>query len=98
VNFDLPRSVVDYTHRIGRTGRAGETGLAISFVSASTHAHFLLIEKRHQLHLAREQIPGFEPVQIEIPAASSPGGIKGRRMSKKDKLRAARTFPPGPGG
>ena len=97
VNFDLPRSVVDYIHRIGRTGRAGETGLAISFVSASTHAHFLLIEKRYQLHLAREQIPGFEPVQIEVPAASSPGGIKGRRMSKKDKLRAARTFPSGPG-
>ena len=100
VNFDLPRSAVDYTHRIGRTGRAGETGLAISFVSATTHAHFLLIEKRHQLNLPREQIAGFEPVGTDVPAAPSTGGVKGRRKSKKDKLReaAAAALLPGPGG
>jgi len=88
VNFDLPRSAVDYTHRIGRTGRAGETGLAISFVSAGTHAHFRLIEKRHRLNLPREEISGFEPVETEVPAQPA-GGIKGRRKSKKDKLREA---------
>jgi superfamily II DNA/RNA helicase len=89
VNFDLPRSAVDYTHRIGRTGRAGESGIAISFVSADTHAHFLLIEKRHQLDLTREQIEGFEPLETAIPASSATGGIKGKRKSKKDKLREA---------
>lgn len=89
VNFDLPRSAVDYTHRIGRTGRAGETGLAISFVSAGTHAHFRLIEKRHGLRLLREQIEGFEPIDTEVPAPPTTGGIKGRRKSKKDKLREA---------
>jgi superfamily II DNA/RNA helicase len=88
VNFDLPRSAVDYTHRIGRTGRAGETGLAISFVSAGTHAHFRLIEKRHNLALPREEIKGFEPVETEVPPPPT-GGIKGRRKSKKDKLREA---------
>src|SRR6185503_17875151 len=36
VNYDLPRSAVDYLHRIGRTARAGEHGMAISFVSADT--------------------------------------------------------------
>ena len=90
VNYDLPRSAVDYTHRIGRTGRAGEAGVAISFVSASTHAHFLLIEKLHGLALEREQIAGFEPREIEAPAplvAPGCGGIKGRRKSKKDKIR-----------
>ena len=99
VNFDLPRSAVDYTHRIGRTGRAGETGLAISFVSASTHAHFRLIEKRHRLNLPREQVEGFEPVETESPPPST-GGIKGRRKSKKDKLReaAARALPLRPDG
>ena len=86
VNFDLPRSAVDYTHRIGRTGRAGQAGLAISFVSAGTHAHFRLIEKRHRLSLPREQIEGFEPVDTVVPAPAT-GGIKGRRKSKKDKLR-----------
>jgi superfamily II DNA/RNA helicase len=62
VNYDLPRSTVDYTHRIGRTGRAGESGIAVSFVSAGTEAHFRLIEKRHRIRLPREVIPGFEPV------------------------------------
>jgi len=90
VNFDLPRSAVDYTHRIGRTGRAGESGTAINFVSASTHAHFLLIEKRHHLNLPREQIEGFEPVETEVDVPTpTGGGIKGKRPNKKDKLRAA---------
>ncbi len=88
VNYDLPRSAVDFTHRIGRTGRAGEAGLAISFVSAATHAHFLLIEKRHGLCLPREQLAGFEPLEKETPAQAT-GGVKGRRKSKKDKLREA---------
>lgn len=88
VNYDLPRSTTDYTHRIGRTGRAGESGLALSFVSAATEAHFRLIEKRQGLALAREQIAGFEPTDT-TPAAPSTGGIKGKRPSKKDKLRAS---------
>jgi ATP-dependent RNA helicase RhlE len=90
VNYDLPRSAVDYTHRIGRTGRAGEAGVAINFVSASTHAHFSLIEKLHGLALEREQSAGFEPRETEAPAplvAPDGGGIKGRRKSKKDKIR-----------
>ena len=93
VNYDLPRSAVDYVHRIGRTGRAGETGLAVSFVSADTEAHWSLIEKRQGMSLAREQIVGFEPVEVatpmRAPVGPDNGGIKGKRPSKKDKLRAA---------
>jgi superfamily II DNA/RNA helicase len=92
VNYDLPRSAVDYTHRIGRTGRAGENGLAISFVSVGTEAHFKLIEKRQRLSVPREQVAGFEPVEVQPPNAADPssnGGIKGKRPSKKDKLREA---------
>ena len=92
LNYDLPRSAVDYTHRIGRTGRAGESGLAISFVSAGTRAHFRLIEKRQGVEVPREQVAGFEPVEV-VPSnpadPQSTGGIKGARPSKKDKLRAA---------
>ena len=91
VNYDLPRSAVDYTHRIGRTGRAGESGLAISFVSSGTLAHFKLIEKRQRLTVPREQVAGFEPVEVLMQNAADPlatGGIKGKRPSKKDKLRA----------
>lgn len=89
VNFDLPRSPVDYVHRIGRTGRAGSKGVAINFVSASTDAHFRLIEKRNNLSLSREQIVGYEPKDLEVPLAPSNGGIKGKRKSKKDRLREA---------
>lgn len=89
VNFDLPRSAVDYVHRIGRTGRAGQSGIAVSFISAGTHAHFRLIEKRHGFALRREQVAGFEPVETEVPAPSGTGGVKGKRKSKKDRLREA---------
>ncbi|WP_211443134.1 DEAD/DEAH box helicase [Collimonas humicola] len=93
LNYDLPRSAVDYTHRIGRTGRAGKSGIAISFVSADTEAHFHLIEKRHHLKCEREQIAGFEPVDVATPPAApadaANGGVKGKRKSKKDKLREA---------
>ncbi|WP_211454948.1 DEAD/DEAH box helicase [Collimonas antrihumi] len=95
LNYDLPRSAVDYTHRIGRTGRAGKSGIAISFISADTEAHFRLIEKRHHLRCEREQIAGFEPVvtavsaSTESPTDTANGGIKGKRKSKKDKLREA---------
>ena len=89
VNYDLPRSPTDYTHRIGRTGRAGESGTAISFLTAESHAHFCVIEKRLQLNIAREQIPAFEPTEHTAPPSPGTGGIKGRRKSKKDKLREA---------
>lgn len=92
VNYDLPRSAVDYTHRIGRTGRAGESGLAVSFITADAAAHFKLIEKRHQMTVVREQVPGFEPVEtamVNLVNPDSTGGIKSQRPSKKDKLRAA---------
>ena len=87
VNYDLPRSATDYTHRIGRTGRAGEHGDAVSFVTAETLAHWMLIQKRESLLLDLENVPGFEPVD-EPPAQQGNGGIKGKRPSKKDKLRA----------
>lgn len=89
VNFDLPRSAVDYTHRIGRTGRAGEHGLAISFVSSDMQAHWQLIQKRQDMHVALDVVAGFEPQEVPREVSFSSGGIKGKRPSKKDKLRAA---------
>ena len=91
INYDPPRSAADYTHRIGRTGRAGSAGTSINFVCASNDAHFRFIEKSLSIQLDREKIAGFEPVFTDVsapPEEKGPGGIKGRRPSKKDKLRA----------
>lgn len=109
VNFDLPRSPADYAHRIGRTGRAGAKGLAISLVSTETESHLRLIEKRQGISLERELVAGFEPPppsprtdettgQPSSTAAQQVqpdpnGGIKGKRPNKKDKLRAAAAAP-----
>ena len=98
VNFDLPRSPDDYIHRIGRTGRAGASGLAISFITPEAEAHFRLIEKRQEQRVPRERIADFEPDAPALgddelpegPKGLDPnGGVKGARKSKKDKLREA---------
>ncbi|XPV70521.1 MAG: DEAD/DEAH box helicase [Halarcobacter sp.] len=87
VNFDLPRSTSDYIHRIGRTGRAGKSGLAISFIDYEDFHHFNLIEKRSNLKLQREQIKGFELRGTPPKKQKGNAPIKGKRKSKKDKLR-----------
>jgi len=89
VNYDLPRSPAEYLHRIGRTGRAGHSGVAVSFINGATAPHFDLIERRHRLLLTREVVPGFEPVEGALPPLHPHGGVKGKRKSKKDKLREA---------
>ena len=87
VNFDLPRAVADYVHRIGRTGRAGKSGDAISFIGLEDFEHFALIEKRCDIKLEKEQIKGFELVGAPIKKEKGKEPIKGKRKSKKDKLR-----------
>jgi ATP-dependent RNA helicase RhlE len=97
VNYDLARSPTEHVHRIGRTGRAGASGLAVSFVPASAESHFQLIERRQGRAVPREQIEGFAPTEAP-PAAPNVGGIKGKRPNKKDKARAAAARAAGSGG
>jgi ATP-dependent RNA helicase RhlE len=61
VNYDLPNVPEDYVHRIGRTGRAGKTGEAVSLVCVDEHEMLRDIEKLIKQNLAREVIEGFEP-------------------------------------
>ncbi|MFA5215822.1 DEAD/DEAH box helicase [Sulfuricurvum sp.] len=87
INFDLPRSPADYIHRIGRTARAGKSGIAVSFISHEDQDHFALIEKRSQIKLVREQIEGFALTGEAPIKERGPQPVKGKGKSKKDKLR-----------
>ncbi len=61
VNFDLPNIPEDYVHRIGRTGRAGSSGVAISLVSADEVSYLSAIEKLIKRKIDRIEIDDFEP-------------------------------------
>jgi hypothetical protein len=61
INFDLPRQAEDYVHRIGRTGRAGASGIAISFASPADRQLVDRIERYTGAPLAPHVIPGLEP-------------------------------------
>jgi ATP-dependent RNA helicase RhlE len=67
VNFDMPNVPEDYIHRIGRTGRAGATGEAISLVSADEFKQLSDIEYLLNLLIDRKYIDGFEPLN-DVPA------------------------------
>lgn len=61
INFDLPKFAEDYVHRIGRTGRAGASGIAVSFASNKDSAHLSKIERYTGQRIASHIIPGLEP-------------------------------------
>ncbi|KTD68000.1 ATP-dependent RNA helicase RhlE [Legionella steelei] len=94
VNFDLPQVAEDYVHRIGRTGRAGATGLAVSLVCADEIHQLQAIEKLIQRQLNRIEIEDFEPKhnvpQTNIAAKSkkqSPAKMKTSSPSNKSNRK-----------
>ena len=84
VNFDLPNVPEDYIHRIGRTGRAGATGQAISLVSADEFIQLSDIERLLRQLLTRKLIDGFEPVH-ELPESKLSNRPIRAKKSKKPK-------------
>ncbi|WP_331775243.1 DEAD/DEAH box helicase [Sulfurospirillum sp. 1612] len=87
INFDVPRAPADYIHRIGRSARAGKSGMAISFVGLEDQEHFALIQKKCEIHLLPEHIVGFERVGEPLMRQKGSAPIKGKRKSKKDKAK-----------
>lgn len=83
VNYEIPSSPEDYVHRIGRTGRAGASGVAISFVSDDEEKYFIEIEK-----LIKKSIPR-EPVKIE---QSSNTHSKPNNQTKSGSATSAKKY------
>ena len=88
VNYDLPFPADDYIHRIGRTGRAGASGLAISLVSKDDFKNLCMIESRLGELIERKVIAGFEPKK-PIPISVLNFVPKARHKSNDDKNNQA---------
>ncbi len=80
INYDLPRTAEDYVHRIGRTGRAGKQGVAISLVSFDENIQLQRIERFIGITVARETVLGLEPKR----------SLKSSEINKKKKFRFSR--------
>jgi len=76
INYDLPKFAEDYVHRIGRTGRAGRNGLAVSLVNHAEHFNVRKIERFTRQAIPVDVVAGHEPTK-RAPAAHKPGGKPG---------------------
>ena len=88
INYDLPRSGDEYVHRIGRTGRAGEAGLAISFVTHGDWNLMSSIERYLKLRFERRHLPGLKASYSgpkKLKASGKAAGVKKKKTEgKKD--------------
>jgi len=95
VNYDLPNVPEDYIHRIGRTGRAGADGEAISLVCVDEHVFLRDIERFIKRSIPRHVIPGFEPDPNAV--AQTVFTQRGRRQMQAQRLAAPQARAPGRG-
>jgi len=85
VNYDLPNVSEDYVHRIGRTGRAGSNGVAVSLVCIDEHQMLRDIEKLIKQKLPQEVIAGFEP---DPNAVAQPIQLRSQQHQQSRKPKA----------
>jgi len=76
VNFEVPNVPEDYVHRIGRTGRAGRDGVAVSLVAGSEHGQFEAIRRLVKAPIPTEVVSGYEPTE-PLSNKTSPAGRRG---------------------
>ena len=100
VNFDLPNVPEDYVHRIGRTGRAGGSGSALSLVCAEETKLLRDIQKFTKQSIPREKVSGFEPTELldENRVDQVAGGRGGGRNRQPGGHRRGRSGPNRNGG
>ncbi|HBX27201.1 MAG TPA: RNA helicase [Gammaproteobacteria bacterium] len=84
INFELPMAAEDYVHRIGRTGRAGEKGDAISLVCATEHRLMRDIQHLLKINVELEVADGFEPA-IQFPATKGKNKPQPRKHGSRGR-------------
>ncbi|MBI4290878.1 MAG: DEAD/DEAH box helicase [Betaproteobacteria bacterium] len=89
VNYDLPNVSEDYVHRIGRTGRAGITGAAVSLVSGEDRPLMAAIERLINKKVELRVVPGFEPSKAYQTARHVPEERKSQQRQGRKPQRAA---------
>ena len=93
INYDMPLDPETYVHRIGRTGRAGAEGIAVSFCGRDEHSHLRLIERLIRSSIAVEQQPAHLRV-AQPPSNRSSSAAKGsqpaRRKSRPPRQRRSK--------
>ncbi len=87
INYDLPYKAEDYIHRIGRTGRAGHTGIAVSLMSRDEEYLLTAVENLLDQKLPQEWLQGFEPSLFE-PKEDERSMKKQSRSAEKRKMKA----------
>ncbi|WP_020157932.1 MULTISPECIES: DEAD/DEAH box helicase [Methylobacter] len=101
VNFDLPQVAEDYVHRIGRTGRAGSSGEALSLVCPEEAYLLAEIEKLLKRQIPRVADTGYEPVSLKVldmPKKSAPNKNTGKKDYRHKKTIEKRRARPGKDG
>ncbi|HSV29973.1 MAG TPA: DEAD/DEAH box helicase, partial [Candidatus Omnitrophota bacterium] len=89
-NFDVPIHAEDYVHRIGRTGRAGETGRAFSIASPDDGKFVAAIEKLIGKEIPRIEVEGVPALDLDMTARKGRGGKSSGRGKGKDEERPRR--------
>lgn len=84
INYELPNVPEDYVHRIGRTGRAGASGEAISVVGAEEAEYVAGIEKLLNIKFTLHEVEGFEPTDVAPLAAPKKKKFNGRNKSRNN--------------
>jgi ATP-dependent RNA helicase RhlE len=88
VNYELPHVPEDYIHRIGRTGRAGASGEAISFVAPEEEKHLAEIEKLLKKKILIQAVDGFDAAAVQSSRERSPRPVKGSRDERETPRHA----------
>lgn len=85
-NYDIPRDPKEYTHRIGRTARAGQEGLVINILSPNDHGNFGRVQhENREFEIKKLELPQFERLKVNMRPKTRNFGSRGKKPSNYSK-------------